>query len=333
MTHPRPTGSTLPVVAWMTGALAAFVFAALAVRILTRHLSVFEIGIVRTGIGLAVLLAALAVMPSLRGEVVGAKGLSHLPRNVVHALGGVAWTMAIAALPFATVFSIEFTAPAWVALLAFPILGERVPRRAAMGIGLCIVGVLVIMRPGAETFDANCFLALAAAFCFALSVLLTRRLALTQSVFAILFWMMIWQLAFYAAATSVASDGRWATASWPVEALVAVPVLGLAGLASQLCLSKALRIGEAATVVPLDFLRVPIIAVIGWAAYGEPLSLWVFSGAAIIMAGITYGLVPSQARPASAPAAQPLPVLPAVLTQPYAADGDPGRDAKSLLNA
>lgn len=333
MTHPRPTGSILPVVAWMMGALTAFVFAALAIRTLTRHLSVFEIGVVRTAIGLAVLLTVLAVAPSLRAQVVRAKGLSHLPRNLVHALGGVAWTKAIAILPFATVFSIEFTAPAWVALLAFPMLGERVPRRAALGIGLCILGVLVIMRPGAETFDAGCFLALGAAFCFALSILLMRRLALTQSVFAILFWMMIWQLAFYGAAACLAPDGRWIAASWPVEALVAVPVLGLAGLASQLCLSKALRIGEATTVVPLDFLRVPIIAVIGWAAFGEPLSMWVFSGAAIIMAGITYGLLPSQAQAASA-AVPPVPVLPAVLPQPYAAaDEHGGGDAKAILNA
>ncbi len=61
--------------------------------------------------------------------------------------------------------------------------------------------------------------------------------------------------------------------------------------------------------------------------------MWVFSGAAIIMAGITYGLLPSQAQAASA-AVPPVPVLPVVLAQPYAAaEEDPGCDAKAILNA
>lgn len=292
MSHPRATtASSGLVVAWMSGALACFVVAAIAVRELSRHLNVFEIGVARTGMGLLLVVAALAAAPSLRAQIVFANGLLHVPRNFIHAIGGVAWTIAIATLPLATVFSIEFTAPAWVALLAYPILREKVSGRAAIGIGLCFLGVLVVMRPGGASFDRLSLIALGAAFCFALSVLLTRRLVLTQSVIVVLFWMMVWQMGFYTMgllAWGVTSSGP----PWPSEVLIAIPLLGCAGLGSQLCLSKALQIGEATNVVPIDFLRVPIIAVIGWAFYGESLSFWVFGGAVLIMAGITYGLTP-----------------------------------------
>ncbi len=139
-----------------------------------------------------------------------------------------------------------------------------------------------------------------------MSVLLTRRLALTERLVAILFWMMTLQLAFFGAGALVMGGGGAFPGPWPPGAGYAMAGLALAGLGSQLCLSRALQIGEATMVVPLDFLRVPLIALIGFALYGEPLSVWIFLGAACILAGITYGLMPERpavvARATSAPA-------------------------------
>jgi drug/metabolite transporter (DMT)-like permease len=113
-------------------------------------------------------------------------------------------------------------------------------------------------------------------------VILTRRLALKQSTFSILLWMMVLQSAFYAVAVGLFGKPLGA---WTSEALAAVAVLGAAGLGSQLCLVKALGCGEATMVMPLDFLRVPLIALVGWAFYDEALSAWVLGGAALIVAG------------------------------------------------
>ncbi len=118
---------------WMTGALISFVFAAIAIRSLTASFNVFEIGVVRTGGGLAVILGAAALRRDLWRDIVRSDPTIHAARNVVHAIGGILWTMAIALLPLATVFSLEFTAPAWVAILASPMLGERITRRALVG--------------------------------------------------------------------------------------------------------------------------------------------------------------------------------------------------------
>lgn len=300
------TSTPVLVFMWMTGALVSFVFAAIAIRTLTTHFNVFEIGVVRTAGGLAIIAGAAFVRPGLFGDILSSDATIHASRNVVHAIGGILWTMAIGLLPLATVFSLEFTAPAWVAILAYPMLGERLGRRAIIGIAAGLAGVLIILRPAPGSVDLNALLPLGAAFCFAMSVLLTRRLALTETLIAILFWMMTLQLAFFGAGALVMGGGTAFGGEWPEGALLAMVGLACAGLGSQLCLSRALQIGEATMVVPLDFLRVPLIAMIGWLLYGEPLSVWIFLGAACILAGITYGLMPDRpavvARARSAPA-------------------------------
>jgi drug/metabolite transporter (DMT)-like permease len=78
-----------------------------------------------------------------------------------------------------------------------------------------------------------------------------------------------------------------------------IPALGvgIAGLTSHYCLSNAFRAGDATLVVPLDFMRIPLIAVVGWAVYGERLDLFVLLGALIIVAGVLWNLRAETARP------------------------------------
>jgi drug/metabolite transporter (DMT)-like permease len=66
--------------------------------------------------------------------------------------------------------------------------------------------------------------------------------------------------------------------------------LGIAGVSAHYCLSNAFRVGDASLVVPLDFLRIPLIAVVGWWLYAEPLDLYVFAGAALIILGLVWNL-------------------------------------------
>jgi drug/metabolite transporter (DMT)-like permease len=66
--------------------------------------------------------------------------------------------------------------------------------------------------------------------------------------------------------------------------------VGVAGLASHFCLTNAFRSGDATIVVPFDFLRIPLIALVGWLFYGEVLDLFVFAGAAVIISGVVWNL-------------------------------------------
>ena len=77
-----------------------------------------------------------------------------------------------------------------------------------------------------------------------------------------------------------------------IDASMVLPLVGIvvAGLTTHLCLTNAFRYGDAVIVVPLDFMRVPLIALIGWSFYGEPLDALVFAGAGLIIAGVLWNL-------------------------------------------
>ena len=83
-----------------------------------------------------------------------------------------------------------------------------------------------------------------------------------------------------------------------IDIAQALPMLGVAvaGLSSHFCLTNAFHHDDATIVVPLDFLRIPLIALIGWSLYGERLDGFVFAGAAIIIAGIFWNLRAEAAR-------------------------------------
>ena len=72
--------------------------------------------------------------------------------------------------------------------------------------------------------------------------------------------------------------------------------IGVTGLLSHYCLTNAFRAGDAGVVVPLDFMRIPLIAVIGWWLYGERLDVFVFLGAGLIITGVLWNLRSEAAR-------------------------------------
>ncbi len=280
-------------VLWMAGAIASYIAAALSVRALAKSLSAFEIMSVRSAGGLAFLLVVMAVSPKVRGGLTSRRLGLHLIRNSVHFVGQIIWALAIMLLPFATVFALEFTAPIWVALLAVALLGERLTLSRAASTGLCLVGVFVIVDPGMASFQPVALLALAAAVTRALTAVFTKRLTRTETTFTILFWMNLMQLPMNLAG----SDPLFITR---LDASMAFPLLALAatGLSVHLCTAEALRYGDAIVVVPLDFLRVPLIALIGWWFYGEALDALVLGGATLIMAGVIWNLRTEARAPA-----------------------------------
>jgi drug/metabolite transporter (DMT)-like permease len=188
-------------------------------------------------------------------------------------------------LPFATVFALEFTAPMWVALLAVVLLGERLTLTRGASIALCLAGAFVILHPGLASFQPVALLALGAAITRAFMDVVTKKLTRTETTFAILFWMNLMQLPMNLAG----SDLSFVT---KLDASMALPLVAAAitGLSVHLCMAQALRYGDATVVVPLDFLRVPLIALIGWSFYGEALDAFVLAGSGLIIAGVLWNL-------------------------------------------
>src|SRR4051794_36620845 len=178
----------------MAGALVSFSATAVAVRALARTLALFEILALRNAAGIAILVALALPQPALRASFRPRRFVLHLTRNLIHFAATYAWTLGVTLLPLATVFALEFTTPAWVALLAVLLLSERMDSARLVAIVLGFIGVIVILRPGLGTLQPASFIVLAAAVGFALTAVATKKLVLTESTFAILFFMNLIQL-------------------------------------------------------------------------------------------------------------------------------------------
>lgn len=270
---------------WMSGTLTAFIVAAVSVRALANTLNAFEMMTIRSAGGLLILLAMAAIQPELRrGVRMNRMGLQTF-RNFVHFGSQICWTLAITLLPFATVFALEFTIPAFVAILAVLFLGERMTGTRAGALAICFVGVLVILRPGMDSFQPATLLLIIGSLLFATAAIITKKLILTETTFSIMFWMNLMQLPMNFVGSDPASFLK-------LDASMALPVLGIAvaGLAIHYCLTNAFRYGDAMIVIPMDFLRVPLVAMIGWMFYGEHLDIFVFAGAGLIVGGVLWNV-------------------------------------------
>ncbi len=280
------------VVLWMIGALLSFSAMAVSIRELSRAgLSIFEILAIRSGVALLVLFVLLAVRPDLRLHARPRRMGLNLFRNTVHYASQFSWALSLTMLPLATVFALEFTMPAWTALLAIWFLHERMTPSRLGVVVLGLIGVLVILRPGIASFNPAAILVLLAAFGYAITMITTKKLTMTETTFGIVFWMAVIQFPL----SLIGSDP---TVFLHFETRHILPALGVgtAGLTSHYCLSNAFRSGDATLVVPLDFMRIPLIAVVGWAFYGERLDIFVLLGALIIVSGVLWNLRSEVAR-------------------------------------
>ena len=280
------------VVLWMVGALLSFSVMAVSIRELARGgLSIFEILAIRSGVALLVLLILLVVRPNLRVHALPRRMGLNFFRNIVHYASQFSWALSLTMLPLAMVFALEFTMPAWTALLAVWFLHERMTPSRLGVIVLGLIGVLVILRPGIAGFNPAAILVLLAAFGYAITMITTKKLTMTESTFGIVFWMAVIQFPL----SLIGSDP---SVFLHFEARHLLPAIGVgtAGLTSHYCLSNAFRSGDATLVVPLDFMRIPLIAVVGWAFYSEPLDVFVLLGALIIISGVLWNLRSEVAR-------------------------------------
>jgi drug/metabolite transporter (DMT)-like permease len=264
---------------WMSGAIVAFCSMAVAGRSLAAELDTFEMMLYRSLIGIVLVVSIGGLLGRLREITTRSLGLQTV-RNVFHFTGQNLWFFSLTFIPLAQVFALEFTSPLWVTLLAPLILGERLTRTRAIAAALGFAGILIVARPGFTEVNIGVLAAAASAIGFAGNVLFTKKLTRTVTITCILFWLTIMQATMGFVTAGWDGDIAWPTAAaWPW-----LGVIGVAGLVAHLCLTNALAVAPATVVVPFDFVRLPVIAVVGMALYGEALDPWVFVGAAVIFA-------------------------------------------------
>lgn len=269
----------LAALGYMMGATLSFTLMAVAGRELAGALDTFEIMTYRSAIGFVIVLAVAAARGILWQIRARRMGL-HLVRNVSHFVGQNLWFYAVALIPFSQLFAFEFSVPLWVALLAPVFLAERLTatRLAAAGIGF--LGILLVARPDQMEVGPGVVAAFLCAIGFAGASIGTKLLTRTESAISIMFWLTLMQLVFGLACAGYDGDMALpdaASAPW-------VTVVAICGLAAHYCIAKAMALAPATVVAPLDFARLPIIAVVGMMFYDEPLVALTFAGAALIFA-------------------------------------------------
>ncbi|MEZ5797230.1 MAG: DMT family transporter [Paracoccaceae bacterium] len=281
MTVPTALPAHRPLTAalWMTGSIAAFTAMAVAARAVKARHDTFEILTYRSLIGV-VLVLALAISLSRLRRITARRLPSHLLRNAVHFTGQALWFFAVTRIPLAQVFALEFTAPLWVILLAPLLLAERQTGMRLIAAAIGFGGILLVAQPDFSDTDPGLLAAASCAIFFALSMMLTKRLTRNEDILAILFWMCATQFVF--GLVLATWDGHFtlpdaATLPW-------LALIGAAGLTAHLCLTRALSLAPASFVGPIDFARLPVIALIGAVFYDEPLTWALAGGAGLILA-------------------------------------------------
>lgn len=263
---------------WMAGWLALMLVIAVAGREALREINVFQLILIRATVGL------LLLYPLIRSAggfaaVRTQRFPLHLVRNMIHFGAQLGWFFALTLIPIGQVVAIEFTMPIWTAIVAAMFLGERITVWKVAAIALGIVGVVMIVRPATGEINTGQLIALAAAVGFGISIAIVKSLTRTEQTVTIVFYMAAVQMVgslgpgLYAWTSPSATTWGWAI------------LVAFCGTYSHYCMTRAMLYADATVVVPMDFLRVPLTALLGWLLYSEQLDAFTVLGAALILTG------------------------------------------------
>lgn len=225
-------------------------------------------------------LLALLVVMRLRGRrLVPSRRLPlQIARGIGMVLATAAMFLSLSLLPMAETYAVGFSSPIVVALLAGPLLGERVDRwrwLAALG---GFLGVLVVLRPGSGVFGAAALAPLAMAFFFALYQLATRVLGRFDPAETTMFHS-VW------IGTVVVLPLLPAVWVWPdIRQLLLMALMGVLGLSSHLCMIRAFALAPASLVSPLVYTQLAWAVAFGWFVFGDLPDLWTLAGAGLVAA-------------------------------------------------
>ncbi len=272
----RVNPATVAVI-WMLGTLSSFTLMAVAARELSATLSTFQILFFRSLVGLLI----LSVLISHKGWSVirTDKVPIHITRNLAHYGGQFGWFFGLTYLPLSSVFAIEFTVPLWTGVLAVLMLGERMTKSRGVAILLGLIGMLIILRPGLAIIQPAAYAVLLSAICYSLAYIKTKSLVETDSPLCILFYMTIIQLPLGLLPVlfefTLPSAGEW----------LLISLVATMALTAHYCIARAMQLVDASVVVPMDFMRLPLIALVGFLFYSEPLDWAVLIGGCIMFVG------------------------------------------------
>jgi len=275
-------GRQLHAIGYMLAAVLLFCLMDAGLKTLSAHYPAFQVSAIRGAASLPLVLV-WALWTDGVANLFRVRWSLHLMRGVLGIMMMAGFVYSLRTLPLSTAYSIFFVAPLMITALSVPFLGEKVGPSRWVAIGVGLIGVLVVMRPTGEGVLSVAGLAvLLAALAYAISAITVRLLAKTDSVQA----MMVWLLALMALGAGVLAAPDWVPVRGEDAWLIAL--LGVAGALGQYAITIAFKWGEASLIAPLEY------TALIWGV-GLDLALWgvlpdgmTWVGAAIIVASGLY---------------------------------------------
>lgn len=208
----------------------------------------------------------------------------HAFRATVGLSGMYLYFYVIGLMPLAEAILVKLTVPFILPLITWAWLGEKITTRTAITILVGFMGVIFVLRPGADTFQPVALLGLLASFFQADAKVSIRKMSATEPGHRIVFY-------FGLIATVVSAIPFLWSPSWPQgEALYYLMAIGITATIGQLCITHAYKIANPGQVGPYTYSCVIYAAVLGWIFWGETLLITTFVGSALIVAAGLFNL-------------------------------------------
>lgn len=265
---------------WMIASGLGFTLMAVAIKFLGNRLDSFQIAFFRCLIGFVAILPFVAGygLPALKTRSLGI----HALRGLFGLIAMFASYYAIARIPLASYTALSFTKPLFSTVLAVVLLQEVVRWRRWSATAVGFLGVLVMVRPGAGTFDGAAIFALVDSLSIAFLVTLVKRLPPGETPLGMMFYFGIFS------SLAALPPALWVWRSPSISEWALLIVIGVLGALAQSFWIRAYRAGEASAVAPFDYLRLLFAGVAGFMMFAESPDLWTLAGAAIIVISAVY---------------------------------------------
>ncbi len=265
---------------WMLGAMISFTLMAVSGRELFSSLDTFEIMLYRSLVGILLVVAFGKYFKTL--HQIRVENLSlHFIRNISHFGGQNFWFYAIALIPFSQLFAFEFSTPLFIVFLAPIFLGELLTKEKLIAAATGFLGIVLVARPDLNTISWALIAAFLLPVCFAATAIATKLLTSKFSLTCILFWLVIMQTVFSLICAGYDFDIRIPTQT----DLPFLLVVSVTGLTAHLCMTKAFSLAPVSVVMPIDFVRLPLISMVGYLFYNEVLTWYIILGSALVFVG------------------------------------------------
>ncbi|MFV2003009.1 MAG: DMT family transporter [Paracoccaceae bacterium] len=283
------------------GAALFFSINDVSIKFLSGDYALHQVVLIRSVIGMTMLLAFIVprygLVALIRTDRLGA----HILRSMFVVVANFGFFMALAALPLADVAAIFFVSPIMITALSVLILGEKVGPRRWLAVGVGLLGVVVMLRPGTSAFQFASLLPLAAALGYALLHIMTRRMRGTESAATMTFYVQLVFIVLSAGIGLGIGDGRFAGQGgaspefffreWvrpdPGDYLIFL-LIGACSAAGGFLISQAYRLCEAGLAAPFEYVALPLAIFWGVTVFGQWPDAVSWLGISLIIAGGLY---------------------------------------------